>query len=181
MQLVPGKPPWWPRCMEGVRLRNAAPRRALRARWGFALHPRQSLRLSLEKKTRKHLLLPAAGASTANGQTDKDSCIPAYRTHRPAKRCSGIKLSLKKNEWCFVAWLNGLDMPWMRYLGIFKEADGHILEGVGFFSFKLAHHLNMLKLCTYNWLKLSSSVGLKYNGIRKGFLQNCRYACGILL
>lgn len=61
--------------------------------------------------------------------------LPAERVGLGGPAWEWMQFVSKRNEWCFVVWLNGSVVPWMCYLGIFKEADGHIPEG--FFSFPL--------------------------------------------
>lgn len=125
-----------PDCSE----RNAAPCRALRAALFFLHSTRDSAWDFLLRRKPENTCYcwQLVAQQQMDRRTDKGSCIPAYRTHRLLKSCLGInKVCLEENEWCFVVWLNGLDMLWMCYLGIFKEANGHILYfccfWVGFF------------------------------------------------
>lgn len=153
--------------------RNAAPCRAPRAALLVCI-PLQIAPRTFSWEENQKTPVTVGSWCLNSKQTDQGSCIPAYQMYRLGKFCLGIKKwclkEKKKNEWWFWG-LNGLGSLWICYLGIFREADGHIPE---LFFFPLTHQLNTLKWWMCNWSKLSSLVELKYKQISKGFSWNYR-------
>ena len=163
--------------------RNAAPCWALRAALFFCI-PLEIAPGTFSWEENQKTPVTAGSwclnSKRTDGRVDEGSCIPAYRTHRLVKACLGINKVCLEEKWvmfCGVTkWIrHAVDVLSRNFQGSWWPHPG------GFFSpFKLARQLNMLKWCMYNWLKLSSLVGLKYKGIKKEFLWNCRYVCRVL-